>query len=83
METSPKSNNLSLNVKKLLTLSSDAKSIFKLQDFNLSVNIFCSFFRIWNEVLAKNDNLTKTFILGTFWTATLGAYNLRIDLIHK
>ena len=42
------------------------------------------FFRIWNEVLPKNDNLTKTFLLGTFGTATLGVSDLpKNDLIHE
>ena len=44
----------------------DVKTIFKLQDLNFSLNNFWKFFRIWNELLPKNDNLTKTFILGAF-----------------
>ena len=54
----------------------DVKTIFKLQDVSLSLNNFRSFFRIWNEVLPKNHNLTKIFLLGTFWTITLGVYDL-------
>ena len=62
----------------------DVKTIFKLQDVNLSLNNFWSFFRIWNVVLSKNDNLIKTFLLGTFGTTTLGVYNLlRNYLIHE
>ena len=60
------------------------KSIFKLQDLNLLLNSFWSFFQIWNEVLSKNSNLTKTFILSTFWTITLGVCKLLInDIIHE
>ena len=71
-------------MKKLFTLTGDVKTIFKLQDVNLSLNNFWSFFRIWNEVLPKNGNLTKTFLLGTFGTTTLGVYDLlRNDLIHE
>ena len=84
--TSPESNilaNLFLKMKKLLTLTGDVKTIFKLQDINLPLNNFWSFFWIWNKVLLKNGNLTKTFTLGTFRTETLGVYSsLRNDLIH-
>ena len=60
------------------------KSIFKLQDLNLLLNSFWSFFQIWNEVLSKNSNLTKTFILSTFWTITLGVCKLLInDIIQE
>ena len=38
--------NLSLSVKKVLTLTGDVKPIFKLQDVNLTLNNFLSFFRI-------------------------------------
>ena len=70
---------------KLLTLTGDVKMIFKLQNVKLSSVInFWSFFWIWNEVLPKNRHLTKTFILGTFWTITLCVYNLlRNYSIHK
>ena len=61
-------------MKKLLTLTGDVKAIFKLQDVNLLLNIFWCFFRIWNELLPKNGNLTKTFLLGAFGTKTLGVY---------
>ena len=85
--TSPKSNilgNLSLKVKKVLTLTGDVKTIFKLQDVNLLLNNFWSLFRIWNEVLPKNGNLTKTFVLDTFETIALGVYILlRNDLVDK
>ena len=64
-----------------MNLTGDVKTIFKLQDVNLSLNNFWSFFRIWNEVLRQNGNLTKTLLLGTFGTTTLGVYNLsRNDL---
>ena len=70
-------------MKKLLTLTGDVKTIFKLQDVNLSLKNLWNF-RIWNEVLPNNGNLTKTFLLGTFGTTTLGVYNLlRNDLIHE
>ena len=60
------------------------KSIFKLQDLNLLLNSFWSFFQIWNEVLSKNSNSTKTFILSTFWTITLGVCKLLInDIIQE
>ena len=76
--------NLPLKVKKALTLTGDLKMVFKLQDASLSLNNIWSFFRIWNELLPKNDNLTKVFLLGTFWTITLSVYNLfRNDLIHE
>ena len=55
------------------------KTLFKLQDVNLWLNNFWSFFRIWNKVLPRNGNLTKTFLLGTFGTTTLGVN----DLIHE
>lgn len=45
-----------------------------MQDVKFSVNRFWSFFRIWNELLTKNSNLIKTFLLGTVWTLTLGVY---------
>ena len=65
-------------------LAGGVKTIFKLQDVNLSLNHFWSFFWIWNKVLLKNDKLTKTFLIGTFWTTTLGVYNLlRHDLTHE
>ena len=71
-------------MRKLLTLTGDVKTIFKLEDVNLSLNNFLNFFRMWNELLPNNDNLTKTFLLGTFGTITLGVYNLlRNDLIHE
>ena len=36
-----------------------------------------------NEVLPKNGNLIKTFLLGTFGTITLDVYNLlKNDLTH-
>ena len=83
----PESNifgNLPLKVEKLLTLTGDVKTIFKLQDVNLSLNNFWNFFRIWNKVLAKNGNVTKAFILGTFRAITLGVYNsLSPDLIRE
>ena len=86
-QTSPESTiigNLSLKVKKFLTLADDVKTIFKLQDVNLSLSDFSKFFRTWNEVLSKNGNLTKTFLSGAFQTITVGVYNLlRNDLIHK
>ena len=44
----------------------DVKTIFNLQDLNLSPNNFWNFIRIWKELLPKNDNLTKTFVLGAF-----------------
>ena len=70
-------------MKKLLTLTSDVKKI-KLQAINLSINNFWSFFQNWKKLLAKNSNLIKTFLLGTFGTITLGVYNLsKNDLIHK
>ena len=72
-----------MKVKKLLSLKDNVKTIFKLQDVNLALNNFWNFFRIWNEVLSKNGNLIKTFILGTFGTTALGVYNLlRNDLTH-
>ena len=62
----------------------DVKIIFRLQDVNLSVNNFWSFFQIWNKELTKNSNLPKTFFLDTFWTITLGVEKLlRNDLIHE
>ena len=71
-------------MEKHLTLTGDIKTIFKLQDVNLSLNNFWSFFQIVNEVLPKNGNLTNIFLLGTFGTTTLGVYNLlRSDLIHE
>ena len=69
-------------MKKLFTITGDVKTTFKLQDVNLSLNNFWSFFRIWNEVLSKNGNLTKTFLLDTFGTTTLGVYNTGIYEIH-
>ena len=86
LSASPESDilgNLSLSVKKVLTLTGDVKPIFKLQDVNLTLNNFWSFFRIWNEIIPKNRNLTKTFLLGTFGTITLGVYNLLNDLLHE
>ena len=83
--TSPKSNilgNLSLKVKKVLTLTGDVKTIFKLQDVNLLLNNFWSLFRIWKEVLPKSGKLTKIFLLSTIGTITLGVCSLlRNDLI--
>ena len=61
-------------MKRLLTLTGDVKAIFKLQDVNLLLNIFWSSFRIWNELLPKNGNSTKAFLLGAFGTKTLGVY---------
>ena len=73
-----------MRVKKLLTLTGNVKTIFKLEGVNLSPNNFWSFFRICDEVLPKNGNLTKTVLLGTFGITTLGIYNLlRNDLIHE
>ena len=71
-------------MKKVLTLTGYENMIFKLQDVNVSLNNIWSFFRIWNEILAKNSNLTKTFFLGIFGTMTLDVYNLlRNDLIDE
>ena len=46
--------------------------------------------QIRKEILLKNDNFTKTFILGKFWTKTLGSFkflkkliNTRINKIRK
>ena len=68
--------NLSFTVKKLLTVTVDIKTTFKLQDFILSVYIFWSLFWIWKEVLPKSGNLTQKSLLGTLWTLTLGLYKL-------
>ena len=69
---------------KLLTLTGDVETICKLQDVNLSLNNFWSFFQTWNKVLPKNGNLTKSFLLGTFGTITLGVYKLlRNGLIYE
>ena len=68
--------NLSFTVKKLLTVTVDIKTTFKLQDVILSVYIFWSLFWIRKEVLPKSGNLTQTSLLGTFWTITLGLYKL-------
>ena len=69
---------------KLLTLTGDVETICKLQDVNLSLNNFWSFFQTWNKVLPKNGNLTKSFLLGTFRTITLGVYKLlRNGLIYE
>ena len=41
-------------------------------------------FQIEMKSFPKGGNLTKTFLLGTFWTITLGVYNLLGgDLIQK
>ena len=68
--------NLSFTVKKLLTVTVDIKTTFKLQDVILSVYIFWSLFWIWKEVLSKSGNLTQKSLLGTLWTLTLGLYKL-------
>ena len=73
-----------MKAKKLLTVTGDVKTIFKLQDINLSLDNFWRFFRIWKEVLPKNDTITRTFLLGAFWKITLGVYNLlRNHLTHS
>ena len=57
----------------------DIKTIYKLQDVN--------YHQITSEAsleLSKNNNLTKTFLLGIFWTVGSDAYNLLWnDLIPK
>ena len=40
-------------MKKFLTLAGEVKMIFEVQDVNLSVNNFWSFFQIWDKVLPK------------------------------
>ena len=71
-------------MKELSAPTDVVETIFKLKDVNLSVNNFWSSFRIWNKVVLKNSNLTKTFLSGTFLTIILGVYNLfRSDLKHE
>ena len=58
----PESNildNLSLKVKKVLALTGDVKTIFKLQDVNLSLNNFRSLFRFEN--MGMSPVRVKTF----------------------
>ena len=87
----PESNildNLSLKVKKVLTLTGDVKTIFKLQNVNLSLNniwiLFRSLFRFENmdtspvrvkTFFAFKDKLPKMLLLGLVYKFKWGGCN--------
>ena len=64
-------------VKKLLTLTGDVTTIFKLQDVNLPLNNL-------KRSISHERQLNKNISFRTFGTTTLGVYNLlRNDLTHE